>query len=410
MTKLQMAGEGTNVMRVRVVSTAEQLNSIEEAWSRLTVDQPFVGPAWMAVWWRFLGARPECRLTVLVVEDEARRIVAIAPWYSESTFLHGNVLRFLGSGEVCTDYLTIPCLAGYERSAAAALASWLSKGHGSFTCPHKWQTISLEGVRADDPIIQMLCQFLAGSGALVDTTSAPSCWRLELPESWEEYLSQLSKSHRKRVRRLERAYFETGRAKVVTARTAAERARGFRLLVSMHEKRWQTQGLGGSFRDAAVYSFHQEATATLQVRGQLRLNWLELDGRPVAAEYSLVAGGVIYGYQSGMDPDAADHEPGSLTLIATLRGAIEEGMQAMDFLRGDEAYKQHWRARPCAMQNIRLLPNQWQGRIRQVAWRAAQGTRRWLRPGLLPAGRQPEADATTESMVGGQKTALESVT
>ena len=37
--------------------------------------------------------------------------------------------------------------------------------------------------------------------------------------------------------------------------------------------------------------------------GQLRPGWLEVDRRPVVAEYQLTGDGVVYAYQSGIDPE-----------------------------------------------------------------------------------------------------------
>ncbi len=128
-------------------------------------------------------------------------------------------------------------------------------------------------------------------------------------------------------------------------------------------------------------AFHREAIERLFSHDQLQLAWLELDGRPVAAEYSLSDGHVLYAYQSGMDPAAAEHEPGGLALIATLRQAIDSGYRAVDFLRGDEPYKAHWRARPRPMQQVRILPGDWPGRLRQSMWNAANSAKDWLRAG-----------------------------
>ena len=44
----------------------------------------------------------------------------------------------------------------------------------------------------------------------------------------------------------------------------------------------------------------------LLAAGLLRLHWLELDGQPVAAEYHLADGGVIYGYQSRRGAERLD--------------------------------------------------------------------------------------------------------
>ena len=53
---------------------------------------------------------------------------------------------------------------------------------------------------------------------------------------------------------------------------------------------------------------------------------------------------MTYVYQAGIDPQRLADEPGHLITAATVKRAIEQGGRAVDFLRGDEPYKAHFRA------------------------------------------------------------------
>jgi CelD/BcsL family acetyltransferase involved in cellulose biosynthesis len=370
-------------MKVTNVSTPDELKLLVPHWQRLTQGRPFLSPQWLEVWWRHFGPRHACQLAVLVVEDDHGQPVAIAPWYLEPSLLNGPTLRFLGSGDVCSEYLTIACQDGWQTRAAEAIGDWLCPTIDGARAAKSagWELLCLESTDANDPMVAQLCAALARRGAITHTREAANCWRLELPDSWDEYLALLSKSHRKRVRRLERDYFQTGRARQVIAETRAQLEEGFRILVDLHEQRWASRGESGVFDDPVIHDFHHEATTELLASRQLRLTWVELDSQPIAAEYSLVGDGVLYAYQSGMAPHADEHEPGSLALIATLKTAIDEGIRAIDFLRGNEPYKAHWRAEPRPMASIRVLPNHWQGQVRQKLWEAMVCTKRWLRTG-----------------------------
>lgn len=68
--------------------------------------------------------------------------------------------------------------------------------------------------------------------------------------------------------------------------------------------------------------------------------------------------------------------------LATLRLAIEEGRTAFDFLRGDELYKAHWRAKPRPTQDILVMPDTPTARLRQNLWRAGDNLKSWLKTGL----------------------------
>ncbi len=372
-------------MQVKQITTVQGLDSLVRDWRQLTRANPFLSPEWLHTWWRHLGssAAGDTQLSVLCVTDDRDELVAVAPWYLERSLWRGRTLRFLGSGKVCTEYLSLPCRSGFQQPAVTAIADWLHQANRQTepSAAQAWDVIWLEGVDTGDPIIRQLFETLGERGAITHSQPAADCWRLELPPSWEDYLAILSKSHRKQVRRLQRAYFDTGRARTIRAEAPGDLEEGFRILVDLHERRWRPRGAGSVFVQGEMVRFHREATERLLESGQLRLNWLVLDGQPVAAEYSLTGGGVLYAYQSGMAPEAEQHAPGTLAFMATLRAAIEEGYHAVDLLRGDEPYKQHWRAVPRSTHDVRILRPGLPGHLRDTIWQAGSVARNWLRAG-----------------------------
>jgi CelD/BcsL family acetyltransferase involved in cellulose biosynthesis len=129
------------------------------------------------------------------------------------------------------------------------------------------------------------------------------------------------------------------------------------------------------------HDFHYDVAGRLLERGQLRVSWMELDGSPAAAEYHVADAKATYAYQGGVDPDRLDEEPGRLSTILCLRAAIEEGHSQIDFLRGDEPYKAHWRATPHATFDYRVIPNRRLARLRGRVWNVADMIGDWARIG-----------------------------
>jgi CelD/BcsL family acetyltransferase involved in cellulose biosynthesis len=222
---------------------------------------------------------------------------------------------------------------------------------------------------------------MATQGSFVHRRSRPSCWRVHLPKRWDDYLAMLSKSHRKQLRRLDRAYFATGRAKVRFVTQLSELSVGLDLLTTLHQRRRQSVGERGCFSSTRFTEFHQETAARLLQSGHLRLAWLELDGLAAAVEYQVKGDGVVYAYQSGIEPTALAHQPGRLITLATMRQAIDEGYHAFDFLRGDEAYKAHWRAQPRPTEEVRIVSDTLRGRLRHGLWVAGGNVKRLIQRG-----------------------------
>lgn len=354
--------------------TADELESLAGPWNALAGGIPFRRHEWLAAWWRHYGAGRE--LYTLCVEEQGQ-LVGLAPFYLQHSVVGGRVVRLLGDGEVCSDYVGLLCSAERAPEVAATIADWL--GAAAADREHGWDAVRLEGIDSQDPTMECFVKELSARGCLVHRRAGPNCWRLELPSDWAAYEALLSKSHRKQVRRLIDRVFDSGRARWHTVADPSQLERGRQILIDLHQRRRQALGEPGCFSSPAFAAFHEDAMPRLLAAGLLRLHWLELDGQPVAAEYHLAANDVIYGYQSGVAPEVLDEEPGRLAAIATLRLAVEHGFTAFDFLRGDEPYKAHFRARPRPLMEYRIVPPRASARIRHQAWSARERVKDWWR-------------------------------
>lgn len=368
-------------MHVTRVASVAELAKFESQWNALAGAAPFLRWEWLEPWWRHYGvrrasARGDCELATLVVQDDAGEVVGIAPWYLSNSPSQRRVLQFLGSGEVCSDYQSVLCHPGSEAAVAVALADWMTGAEGTGVA---WDALLLSGVAADDAVIGQLTAELARRGCLAEQRPGLNCWRLPLPATWAEYEAQLSKSHRKQIRRLLKRWADGQRVRVHRVEHVDELPRATAILQHLHQRRQQAKGEAGCFSSPDFTAFHRDAMLRLLRTRELWLQWLELDGRPVAVDYAIATGGVVYCYQGGLDPDAIDEEPGRLGVLALLQRAMEEGFQAVDFLRGDEPYKAHFRAQPVACVEHRVVANRTSARLRHRVWQAGQGLKAWVK-------------------------------
>ncbi len=382
-------------MHVKQITTWDHLTALEHEWNALAGSMPFRSWDWLATWWKHYGSvvrrdgdrdngrSIDRQLYVLAVytdpepttNDEQRRLIGIAPWYLDRTRIKGNLLRWIGSGEVCTDHLSLICQPEDNEAVAGAIAESLT------TRFDDWDRIELSAVDADDAAIDKLSAHLEERECLVSRQPADSCWALDLPATWDEYLAGISKSHRKQLRQLERRVLESDRMRWHRVQSVAEFEQAWPVLVDLHQRRRQSLGEPGCFASRVFHEFHHEASARLHQRGQLRLSWIELDGSPAAAEYHVADDKATYAYQGGVDPERLAEEPGRLSTILCLRAAIEEGHKQFDFLRGDEPYKAHWRATPRATYDCRIIPNRRLARLRGRVWTVTDAIGDWVRIG-----------------------------
>jgi CelD/BcsL family acetyltransferase involved in cellulose biosynthesis len=377
---------------VQQITTWEDLASLEDSWNALADGMPLRSWDWMATWWKHYSdvnrepnsdapQRAERQLYVLVVrssvnvagERNESAILGIAPFYLDRTIIKGNVLRWLGSGEVCTDHVSLICRPEHRTEVAGAFAEALTT-----TC-NDWDRLDLSAIDASDNAVHELTCRLEERDCLVSRHAADSCWILDLPASWDDYLAAISKSHRKQLRQLERRVLESDRARWHQVRTREELGPAWDILVDLHQRRRRSLGEPGCFASRLFHDFHREVVDRLFAKGKLRMSWLELDGRPAAAEYHLAGATSTYAYQGGVDPERLQEEPGRLSMILCLRAAIDEGHRHIDFLRGDEPYKAHWRAEPQETFDYRVVPNRRLARLRGRVLYATDVVADWMR-------------------------------
>ena len=375
-------------MTVQLVTTENELLALEADWNELSAGLPMRSWDWHANWWQYYGLRQgmpsaERQLYVLAVYEDnpnalANRepgLIGIAPWYLDRTAVSGGVLQWLGSGEVCTDHLSLLCRDEHLACVASAIAEALT------TTLDDWDRLDLAAVDADDEAVSRLVSELEERECIASSHSTESCWVLDLPESWEDYLGAISKSHRKQLRQLERRVLESDRVRWRQVRSLDELAPAWEVLVDLHQRRRRSLGEPGCFASRRFVEFHRAMAERMLAKGALRLSWLELDGTPTAAEYHFADASATYAYQGGVDPDRLIEEPGRLSTILCLRAAIEEGKRQFDFLRGDETYKAHWRATPRPTRDYRIVPKRRLARLRGRVVGATDAVSDWVRQG-----------------------------
>ena len=373
-------------MRVRCLSTLKKLAPYAEDWERLAAGVPFRSWTWLQHWWRQYGPEhspaANSRLAVVCIFD-ARALIGIAPWYFEHTTVRGRTLRPLGSGEICSDYLGVLCQPGREEVVAGTLADYLvTNAQDDDPDALHWDLLHLDGVDAEDHVVSLLSHCLAISGCSVHRKAGLSCWRLELPASWEEYIDSLSKNLRRDARRLERDLLDTNRAVLHSIERLDDLPRAMDVLVDLHQRRRRMLGEGGCFASERFLGFYREVLPDLFRQGKLKFYWLEIDGEPAAAEFQLVGGGVLFDYQTGVAPEAMDHQPGKLLNLMIIRRAIAEGYRALDFLRGDEPYKARFGAQPRPSLEYRVAPPRPVAQIRHNLWLAGNNVKEWIKKGI----------------------------
>ncbi len=332
-----------------------------DAWRRLAAGRPMRSPEWLLGWWG-IYAEPEDELRIILVMDPEAGLVGLAPLYLQNG---GGLatLRVLGARDTCTHHTDWLAAAEWEARVGEGVAQALTESQQS------WKRLRFEAVDADALAIHTTMKHLTKHGCLGHQRQINSCWRISLPDNWDAYLQTLSRSLRKRCRQLQRQFLDSGRIQLMQVDNAAELQRGYEILLQLHSARWgKTEAPAGVFSDEKFRQFHQEVAGYLLNQNQLRLAWLECDGKPIAIEYQFFDSETVYAYQAGIDLAMNKYSPGKLTMMAAIQFAIARGCQSFDLLGGDEPYKANWRAEPVTCHDLRVWQDRGTARLEWALW------------------------------------------
>jgi hypothetical protein len=151
---------------------------------------------------------------------------------------------------------------------------------------------------------------------------------LDLPGSWDEYLTGLERKNRKELKRKFKRLEEV-KHEFVSGGSFNEFIRLHRLSDPNKNK----------FMSESMEAFFSDIFKTKFPGWQTDLDFLNVEAKPAAAIISFVGTDEVWLYNSGYDPQFSHYSVGLLVKAYKIKTAIEAGKKKFDFLRGSERYK-----------------------------------------------------------------------
>ncbi len=195
---------------------------------------------------------------------------------------------------------------------------------------------------ADSPVMRRFRECLEHACMRGERVESRTCYYIDLPASFDEYLAGAGISLRSNFRRRRRNLQRDFQAECVILEDPASLAQQFPVLLSLHAMRFAQRRMESAFLAPGVPAFHQRALQALGAQQLARLFLLKAGGEPVAALYGFSAGTTFQFYQCGMHPEWQRHGVGQVLIGNAIEYAIASGHRTFDFLRGGESYKTQW--------------------------------------------------------------------
>jgi CelD/BcsL family acetyltransferase involved in cellulose biosynthesis len=324
----------------------------DELLQRSATDVPFLTWGWQRAWWNAFGAPLQGGkdLRLLAMWDDSEHLMGVVPLFIQETSLdpdaplpdisvenplvvaNGQVHRtvHLVGGTEVSDYLDIIVPAESHQEVTTAFLDALAGDEA-------WQILDLRSLPSASPTVSAITELARARGWDVQQAREDLCPVLELPGTWEGYLTtKLNKKQRHELRRkIRRA--ERG-ARVDWYWVGADNLeQGMDVFIQLHKASALDKD---AFMDERMEGFFRAVARFALEKDWLRLSVLRFNGQAVASYLCFDYGGDRLVYNSGFDLSTYRAlSPGIVLLGYLIADAVERGCQRFDFLQGDERYK-----------------------------------------------------------------------
>ena len=305
--------------------TEESFDSLKSYWTddrhNLKWDTLFVLPSWLEVWWQTFGSRTQLYLRAV---RQRKKIIGIAP-----LLVKEKTASIIGSVDVC-DYLDFIVTPGMEKEFFNILLDDLGQKGIS--------QLDLKPVRPDSTVLTNLVALAKQRQYEVLYQEEGVSVELDLPSTWDEYLTMLTKKQRHEVKRKLRRLWKADNVDYRCVKVSQD-VRSFldtflRLFSLSQEDK-------ANFMTTQMESFFRSLAEAMAKIGLLRAGILEVDELPVAMILGFDYNNVMYLYNSAYDPNYSYLSVGLLSKVLCIKESIQRGNKKWDFLKGGEPYKYH---------------------------------------------------------------------
>ncbi len=287
---------------------------------------PFSSPGWARAWWPHWSGDSQ---PWVVSVRAGGRLVGLAPLVAGR---RGPFRVLTELGRPPGNYWGLVAVPALRDEAGAAVAAEIRAHAG------EWHALLLGGM----PEGSAFEAALRGAGLRVRARRPTPYPGIELPGSFEEYLTALPRKRRKDLRRHMRR-LDDGRLELrdVTdageLRAAIDRWQAIRVRWwASRDKHMDPEHASGRFRD-----FVADAIVELVPLGLAQVWEFRHDGEVVGVEVNLMDEARYYSWMGAYEPAAAGLGLGKLAIGESIRASIEAGRSYYDLMVGDEEYK-YW--------------------------------------------------------------------
>ncbi|MFX0195741.1 MAG: GNAT family N-acetyltransferase [Candidatus Hodarchaeota archaeon] len=262
-----------------------------------------------------------------------------------------SILQFMGQDY--SYHLGILTHTGYEKAVARHVSSCISQNETM------WDIINLVHLDEGEIFIDYIKDLSMENNCVYLQQKYDSSELIELPKTFETYLSTLTKNARqnikKNIKKLERDFqvqFET-KTDLISLK------KYWPIFLTLHRENVHSKARTTILDDEDFAEFYFRISANYAKHEKLRLNLLSLDGHVMAIHLGLQHNETVYSLNMGKSVNLhPTYGLWTVLLSLSIKESIEKQAKFYDLLGGGGDYKKKFGARECGGTLIKIYRSQ----------------------------------------------------
>lgn len=351
----------SNEYSIKIVTDLSDFEKLKPRWDNLAEKQgvymPFLCFDWFKVWLEhFLNGN---KLLILLLY-KGNEIVTIAPCLIKEGRFKGIGVRkieLLGNVYSPIRYFLCGSLGDEEREEYFYLVFRFLREFS-----RNWDTFDLTAIPEEGDCFDSVKRAVGKAGLKYLEYFCYGDWYLDgINYSGEEYFKRYFTSKlRHNIRYRERKLEERGKIEFKIIEDEESIDKYMAHYYGVYSKSWQKQeGIGPTF--------HLDLAKMAAKHGWLRLGFLFLDGVPIAAHFWVTCNAYGFILKSVYDQNYKEYGPGKILTLRMIKHGIDvDRIGGIDYVQGDEPYKEEWTPKRRERKGILIYNNSIRGKALEV--------------------------------------------
>lgn len=319
------------------ISEFEEFKKLRSGWNALLsasgCDVPFLRHEWLVDWWEHFGS--EGRLAVIMVMRDGEPVLAAPLMEVCNASSWPRVVKL----QSMTNYHSYHYHIIVRPDEPGALESFWAYLR---TRRRKWDLLELQSVPADAGFCGELKRIVKQDGRDAEIWQGGASPFLRLTGTWDEYYGTLKSKFRSNMRNRTKRLGELGETRCEVLTGAGEIGSSLNDGFRIEQMGWKGEKGSAMACVPEVAGFYRKWAQTAAREGWLRLSFLNVDGRRVAFDYSMLYNNKVYCMKIGFDPEFSPYSVGQILSSEMIRSCFEEGVSEYDFLGETTVQKLDW--------------------------------------------------------------------